>query len=100
MSHFSLSVLAALMLVVTSSLAHADVSMGRCKFFGNQPSSGTSIGGMKVYHNGTLRLTGSRGAQKIYKVDGGEVWVIYSEHAQKEQYVFLGGSVQACDKNI
>ncbi|MDP6933660.1 MAG: hypothetical protein QGG40_12130 [Myxococcota bacterium] len=85
---------------MTSSVGHADTSIGNCFFFGSQPSSGTTIGGMTVYHNGTLRLTGSRGNQSIYEVSGGEVWVLYSDHSQKEKYVFLGGSVQACDKNI
>ena len=89
-----------LSLVALSSPSFADTSIGRCFFYGNMPSSGTSIGGMKVYHNGTGRITGSRGSQQIYKVDGGDIWVIYSQQSQKERYVFLGGSLQTCDKNI
>lgn len=80
--------------------AHADMTMGRCSFYGNQPSSGTTIGGMQVYHNGTLRQTETRGTQQIYRVDGGDVWVIYRSHDEIAKYVFLGGSVQNCDKNI
>ena len=89
-----------LTMVALSSPSYADSSIGRCFFYGDRPSSGTSIGGMQVYHNGSGRITGSRGSQQIYKVDGGDIWVIYSKQSQKERYVFLGGSLQTCDKNI
>ena len=94
------SIFAFLGCLTWSPLSYADSTIGRCQFFGDRPSSGSSIGGMKVYHNGTGRITGSRGRQQIYRVDGGDVWVIYSKQSQKERYVFLGGSVQTCDKNI
>jgi len=55
---------------------------------------------MTVYHNGTLRLTGSEGATQIYTVDGGDVWVVYSSHEEKTRYKFRGGAVQYCDENI
>ena len=85
---------------LTSTASHADTNIGNCRFIGDRPSHQTSIGTMNVYHNGTLRLTGSRGNQNIYEVNGGTIWVIYADHAQKEKYVFLGGSIQTCDDNI
>lgn len=91
---------AALSALAAPRPAHADMTMGKCFFFGEQPSSKVSIGGMTVLHNGSLTKTGTRGTQTIYKVDGGNVWVLYSTREQQAANVFLGGSVQTCDKNI
>ena len=76
------------------------MSIGRCNFYGNKPSSGTSIGGMMVYHNGTLRHTMTSGGTEIYEVDGGDVWVVYSRWDQVSRYEFRGGNVQTCTDNI
>ena len=95
----------AIALTVTAGLlapwaASANVTMGRCSFSGNTPPSKNTMGTMQVWHNGTLTQTGTQGTQQIYEVKGGDVWVIYGDYGQKDRYVFRGGSVQTCDKNI
>ena len=76
--------------------ATADMTIGNCKFYGDKPSREISIGGMRVMHNGTGRVTRTVGKKRFFETKGGNIWVIFSKRSQMEEYVFLGGSVQTC----
>jgi len=50
--------------------------IGKCRFEGNRPSNCLNYGTLQVYHNGTVKKTGSRGGENVWK-GSGDVWVIY-----------------------
>jgi len=87
----------ALVAVLGLSLpATADMNIGNCKFYGDKPSREVSIGGMRVMHNGTGRVTRTVGKKRFFETKGGSIWVIFSKRSEMQEYVFLGGSVQTC----
>ncbi len=65
------------MLLVFGSLSsQSKMTIGRCTFEGKQPKTIVSIGGVKIYHNGTMKCTGTSGGVNVW-TGNGDVWVIF-----------------------
>ena len=88
-----------LSLFLVPSTAHADMSIGTCRFKGSQPPRILSGGGIgKVYHQGDFKLTGSRGNVSIYKGTG-PIWVIWEKFSATKYGKVdfqINGNVQQC----
>ena len=75
----------------------ADMSIGRCQFYGQMPPHSASIGSTVVYYYEMSSSSIMRG-QTEYKQCTGNVWVIYKSalDAQRLQFQTTNGSVQTC----
>lgn len=75
----------------------ADMSIGRCQFYGEMPPHSMSIGSTVVYYHEMSSSSTMRG-QTEYKQCTGDVWVIYrsASEAQRLQFQTTNGSVQTC----
>ncbi len=83
--------------VLFSGFIAADMSIGRCQFYGEMPPHSMSIGSTKVYYHEMSSSSIMRG-QTEYKQCTGDVWVIYrsASDAQRLQFQTTNGSVQTC----
>lgn len=71
------------------------MSIGRCSFKGDRPSSATLIRG-NVNIIGNVRQTGTRGGVNLWKGDG-DVWVIYKSASEMGKHEFdVSEKVQSC----
>ena len=75
----------------------ADMSIGRCQFYGQMPPRSMSIGSTIVYYYEISSSSTMRGGVE-YKRCTGDVWVIYksASDAQRLQFQTTNGSVQTC----
>lgn len=75
--------------------AMADWSHGTAHFYGNQPSSCMSSGGVMIWYNGTLEQTRSEGNVLIWEGTG-DICVVFPRNYHGPQMRFLskGGTVQ------
>ena len=69
------------------------MSIGGIRFEGNRPSNCTSYGGMQVYHNGSVKKTGSRGGKSVW-TGSGDVWVIFPSNQVGKHIFEVSGTVQ------
>ena len=83
----------------------ADMSIGRCQFYGQMPPHSMSIGSTVVYYHEMSSSSTMRGqtewkqcTQTEWKQCTGDVWVIYrsASDAQRLQFHTTNGSVQTC----
>lgn len=83
--------------VLFLSACLADMSIGRCQFYGQIPPHSMSIGSTIVYYQEMSSSSTMRG-QTEYKQCTGDVWVIYksASDAQRLQFQTTNGSVQTC----
>ena len=83
--------------VLSLCFCMADMSMGRCQFYGQMPPHSMSIGSTIVYYHEKSSSSIMRG-QTEYKQCTGNVWVIYrsASDAQRLQFQTTNGSVQTC----
>jgi len=86
------------LIVLFSGIIVADVTIGRCSFFGERPPHSMSIGNTIVYYYEMSSSSVSRGGVE-YKQCTGDVWVIYrsSSDAKRLQFQTRNGSVQTCN---
>lgn len=75
----------------------ADMSIGRCQFYGQMPPHSMSIGSTIVYYHEMSSSSIMRG-QTEYKQCTGDVWVIYRSASDTKRLHFqtTNGSVQTC----
>ena len=72
-------------------------SVGKCNFSGTRPSQGTTRGRINVLHNGTVKITGTRGGINIW-TGNGDVAVIYKDRSEVGKHLFeVSGTVQQCN---
>lgn len=83
--------------VLFSGFIAADMSIGRCQFYGEMPPRSMSIGSTVVYYHEMSSSSTMRG-QTEYKQCTGDVWVIYrsASDAQRLRFQTTNGSVQTC----
>ena len=73
-------------------------SYGSCSFDGKRPSKSFSFGSLQIYHNGSVKKTGTRGTKQIWSGDG-DVCVVYIRKQDIGNQIFkINGSVQECTK--
>lgn len=75
--------------------AMADWTYGTATFKGSQPSSGMSIGDVRVWYNGSLTKKGIEGGVEIWEGTG-DVCVVYPKNYKgpKMRFTSTGGTVQ------
>jgi hypothetical protein len=75
----------------------ADMSIGRCSFYGERPPHSMSFGNTIVYYHEMSSSSISRGGVE-YKQCTGNVWVIYRSalDTKRLQFQTTNGSVQTC----
>jgi len=72
-------------------------SIGKCSFNGTRPSQGTTRGGIQVLHNGTVKITQTRGGVNVW-TGSGDVAVIYKNRSEVGKHLFeVSGTVQQCN---
>lgn len=72
-------------------------SIGKCSFSGTRPSQGTTRGGINVLHNGTVKITQTRGGVNVW-TGSGDVAVIYNNRSEVGKHLFeVSGNVQQCN---
>jgi len=70
--------------------------IGKCRFEGNRPSNCMNYGTLQVFHNGTVKKTGTRGSKNVWK-GSGDVWIIYKNKRDVGNQIFeVSGKVQEC----
>lgn len=79
-------------------MATADMTIGRCSFYGERPPRSMSIGNTIVYYHEMSSSSISRGGVE-FKQCTGNVWVIYrsAADAKRLQFQTTNGSVQTCN---
>lgn len=78
-------------------ISMADMSIGRCSFYGERPPRSMSFGTTIVYYHDMSSSSVMRG-QTEYKQCRGDVWVIYksASDVKRIQFQTSDGSVQTC----
>ncbi|MBC8147998.1 MAG: hypothetical protein H8E98_08460 [Bacteroidetes bacterium] len=70
--------------------------IGKCRFEGNKPSKSFSYGSLQIYHNGTVKRTGTSGSKNVWS-GSGDIWVIYKKKSDVGNQIFkVSGKVQEC----
>jgi hypothetical protein len=78
--------------------SQSKMSIGRCTFEGKQPTTIVSTGTLTIYHNGSMKRTGTNGGVNIWSGNG-DVWVIFSDSKDISKFKFItNGKVQTCVK--
>lgn len=72
-------------------------TVGKCKFEGTPPKQSTSHGRVVVYHNGTVRITGTSGSKSVWS-GSGDIFVIFRSGGEIGKHEFkVTGKVQICN---
>jgi hypothetical protein len=86
------------LLVFGSLNSQTKMNIGRCTFEGKQPTTIVSTGSVTIYHNGTMKCTGTSGGVNVW-TGNGDVWVIFSDSKDISKFKFItNGKVQTCVK--
>ncbi len=64
-----------------------ETRIGKLTFTGYQPSRHLEVGGVEIYHNGSLENLGTEDGITYWKGDG-DVWVIYHEPSEMPKHNF------------
>jgi len=74
--------------------------IGKCRFEGRKPSNCLNYGTLQIYHNGTVKKTGTRGSKNVW-AGSGDVWVIYNKKSDVGNQIYeVSGKVQECFENV
>ena len=73
-------------------------SYGVCSFKMSRPSRSILSGGITVYHNGSVKITGTIGVKKVWSGNG-DVCVVYTQKRDIGKHIFkVSGEVEECTK--
>ena len=84
--------------VLFIGMSIADMSIGRCTFYGEKPPRSMSFGTTLVYYHQMSSSSMMRG-QMEYRQCRGDVWDIYrsADDAKRLRFQTTDGSVQICN---
>ena len=94
----SISLIFVIIALLNTTTLYGGWSKGSCSFKGSTPSHSFSYGSLVIYHNGTVKKTGTSGSKNVWS-GSGDICVIYRKKSDIGKQIFkTNGNVQQCFK--